>query len=350
MTRKRPSFIRNWRDLESRMPMRAPVLGEAFGHLADLAAPTGLSRLRVGHLRLPPGRRSNPPIAARDEEEFFFVLEGTPDLWIDGNLHRLQEGDGVAFNDRTGIAHAFLNNTHDDVRLFVTGEATRYGSRFFHPCEPRANAELERMGKLWRDPPARRLGRHDGLPDARRTGKAVPRAPARRPAFIANWRDILEDKAGRYPGSEEEHGLDALFGRRARFARIGIHFEVLKPGRRTSWPHAERDEEEYVYVVSGSVDAWIDGHLHPMRAGDFIGFEDRTGITHTIINNSGSDAHLLVGGEASRARNQFFYPFHAARNREVGALYWADHPKRRLGSHDGLPDALRKAARPRRRR
>ncbi len=89
------------------------------------------------------------------------------------------------------------------------------------------------------------------------------------------------------------------FGRRARFSRIGVHLEVLKPGRRTSWPHAERDEEEFVYVVSGKVDAWNDGHITPMGEGDFIGWEAGTGITHVIINNSDEDAILIVGGEAA---------------------------------------------------
>jgi uncharacterized cupin superfamily protein len=78
-----------------------------------------------------------------------------------------------------------------------------------------------------------------------------------------------------------------------------------------------------------------------MRDGDFIGFPARTGITHTIINNSDADALLIAGSEASRARNQFFYPFHEQRNREVGALYWEDHPELKLGPHDGMPDALR---------
>ena len=32
---------------------------------------------------------------------------------------------------------------------------------------------------------------------------------------------------------------------------------ALPPGTRSSWPHAEENEEEFVYVVEGEVDAWI---------------------------------------------------------------------------------------------
>jgi uncharacterized cupin superfamily protein len=168
--------------------------------------------------------------------------------------------------------------------------------------------------------------------------------PARKrgqPAYVSNWRDIHEKDEGGYPNSTEMHGIDSLFGRRARFSRIGVHFEVLPAGRRTSWPHAERDEEEFVYLAQGKIDCWIDGHIHLMTEGDFVGFEAGTGITHVCINNSGEDALLLVGSEAARTRNQFWYPFHPHRDKETKELFWADHPKLKLGPHDGLPDALR---------
>jgi uncharacterized cupin superfamily protein len=340
--KKRPSFICNWRELEGAAAVSST--GEAMGHLANFADATGLSRLKIAHLRLPPGTRSNVAGAYRDEEEFFFVLEGEPDLWADGHLHDVREGDGVAFNDRTGMAHTIINNSDKDVRLFCFGEATRMASQFFAPLErdAKSNALLKSFGKLWEKPPPRKLGPHDAISDAVR-GTPAPHGSKKRkrPDYVANWRDILEPDEGGYPGSTEKHGIDALYGRRARFSRLGIHFEVLPAGRRTSWPHAERDEEEWVYLVDGALDCWINGYIHPMKEGDFVGFESRTDITHVCINNSGRDALLLVGAEAPRTRNQFWYPLHPHRDKETGAEFWADHPKPKLGPHDGLPDALR---------
>ena len=95
--------------------------------------------------------------------------------------------------------------------------------------------------------------------------------------------------------------------------------------------------------MAGNVDVWIDGHIFPAGEGDLIGFPSRTAITHTIINNGNEDAILLVGAEAPKARNQFFYPLHPKRNEEIGKDHWHDHPKVKLGPHDGLPDALRAA-------
>jgi uncharacterized cupin superfamily protein len=340
--KKRPAFIKHWKEVESAEQVRPPLMDEPFGYIAELAPATGLSHLRVAHIRLPPGVRSHPPIASRDEDVFFFVLEGAPELWADGYLYALKEGDGIAFPARTGIAHSILNNTPNDVRVLVVAEAMRYLSKFAHPVDAAAGENLQKMGKLWTDAPNRKLGPHDGQTDANRKSPSPPRKK-KRPDFVAHWRDILEKKSGTYPNSTEEHGLDALFGRRARFSRIGVHLEVLKPGRRTSWPHAERDEEEFVYVVSGDVEAWNDGHIAKMGIGDFIGWESGTGITHVIINNTDADAILIVGGEAGRRNNQYWYPTELWYNKKIGENFWADHPKVKLGSHDGLPDALRAA-------
>ncbi len=332
----RPTFLKNWRALEPPQPHKAGT-GENFGYPASFAAAGGLSRLKIMHLRLPPGTRATVPGAYRDEEEFFFVLEGAPDLWLDGHLHPLKEGDGAAFNDRTGIAHTLINNTDRDVRLFVFGEATRMQSKFACPLpqDEAANDLLRRMDKFWSGAPKHKLGPNSGRP-----GDTAGKRRSR-PDYVANWRDILGKDEDGYPNSTEKHGIDAAFGRRARFSRIGIHFEILPAGRRTSWPHAERDEEEFVYVVAGTVDGWINGYLHRMGEGDFVGFEARTDICHVVINNSDAAALLLVGAEASRTRNQFWYPFHPHRDKETGELFWQDHPKPKLGPHDGLPDALR---------
>ena len=62
--------------------------------------------------------------------------------------------------------------------------------------------------------------------------------------------------------------------------RIGINLQRLAPGQRSWWPHAEEDEEEFVYVLEGEVDAWIDGVLHRMRPGDLAAFPAGTGISH----------------------------------------------------------------------
>lgn len=329
----KPSFIKNWREIEA--PAAPPGSPEDFGFASELATAAGLHHFRVAHLRIPPGRRAYPPLAMDDLEIFAFVLAGEPDLWADGYLHRLGEGHGVTFKARTGLTHSLINNGQADARVFVFTEAFRRNSRAMHPLEPELKEQLAKSGMLWTEAPQHKLGPNDGKPGS----------PAGRkrglPDFAAHWRDFLSKKANRYPSSDEDQTHDARFDNRARFSRIAMRVQVLKPGRRTSWPHAERDEDEFVYVVSGKVDAWNDGWITPMGEGDFIGWKNGTGITHAILNNSDEVAVVIVGGERSRLVNQYWYPFHPKYNKEVGAGYWADHPVPKLGPHDGMPDALR---------
>jgi len=155
---------------------------------------------------------------------------------------------------------------------------------------------------------------------------------------VLHYSEIEDDACWSYPGSAERHAHNAPFSERFGLMRLGIHHERLPPGRRLSWPHAEADEEEFVYVIEGTPDLWLDGHLRRLRPGDGVGFPAGTGISHTIINNSEKDARLIVVGEASRHRSRIHYPLHPARNAEIGARHWKDCPRQELGSHDGVPD------------
>jgi len=163
-----------------------------------------------------------------------------------------------------------------------------------------------------------------------------------RPSFIRSSRDVPE-KSHVYPNSTEQMGPTRRLGKEAGLERLGINLQRLPPGSRSSWPHAEENEEEFVYVIDGEVDAWIDGHLHRMKSGDLAAFPAGTGISHCFINNGERDALLLVGGEAPRQGSRIVYPLNPSRRSDMKPSdWWDDAPKRELGPHDGLPDALRR--------
>lgn len=168
-----------------------------------------------------------------------------------------------------------------------------------------------------------------------------------RPAFLIAAESVPETRH-RYPNSEEFTGAQRSIGRAAGLKKIGVNLLRLPPGERSSWPHAEEKEEEFVYVLEGEVDAWIDGNLHTMKPGDLAAFPAGTGICHCFINNGEHDVLLMVGGEASRPDNRIYYPLHPHRRNDLPASeWWRDVPERYLGPHDGMPDALRKRSRTR---
>jgi uncharacterized cupin superfamily protein len=152
--------------------------------------------------------------------------------------------------------------------------------------------------------------------------------------FISQWKPLEEAKGQVYRGDTEEMGLNAPIGEKLGLTRIGIHHMRLPPGRRTSYPHAESAEEEFVFVLEGHPDAWIDGVLHPLAPGDSVAFPAGTGICHSFLNNTAQEVRLLVVGEKPKSENRIRFPVNQAyeMTREDR---WIDPPARPMGAHDG---------------
>lgn len=155
-----------------------------------------------------------------------------------------------------------------------------------------------------------------------------------RPPFIAHYSELLKPYEREPVGMQ---GAGARFGEHFGLNRIGINIEVLPPGNRSSHPHAEKTEEEFVYVLQGTPDVWIDGVLHQLNPGDGVGFPPGTGIAHSFLNNSNADVHLLIVGEHKRDDNQLYYPLNPDRMKLFRRRNraWDDGPKNDLGPHDG---------------
>lgn len=148
---ERPSMIGNVTDLASSVGE-----GNLRASAAALGRDLGLARLGVNHETLPPGCRSSMPHAHSHEEELVFIVMGNPDLWIDGELHRLRPGDAAAFPSGTGIAHCLINNTEEDVQFLVVGERNESDLVIF-PVNPE-----RKISRPWTSAPRRPLGGHNG--------------------------------------------------------------------------------------------------------------------------------------------------------------------------------------------
>ncbi|WP_438501950.1 cupin domain-containing protein, partial [Klebsiella variicola] len=100
-------------------PGRRPHFRIALQHVDELF----LIALRVRVRGAPPGRRTSYPHAESDEEEFIYVLEGYPEVWIKGDRWKLEPGDSVGFPAGTGICPTFPITPAQEVRLLVGAEA-----------------------------------------------------------------------------------------------------------------------------------------------------------------------------------------------------------------------------------
>ncbi len=166
----------------------------------------------------------------------------------------------------------------------------------------------------------------------------------RHPAIV-HWAEVEDQQPFRYDGTDEPMSYGANYRRHFSFRKLGIHHERLPAGHRLSRPHAESAEEEFVYVLEGTPDVWLDGVLYRLIPGDAVGFPAGEGLAHTVINNTDADVHLLVVGEASKTENRILYPLNLEMA-DIRSDWWEDAPQRVIGPHDGLPDRLRAATLP----
>jgi uncharacterized cupin superfamily protein len=90
--------------------------------IVRLGAATGLARLGVNLMRVPPGKESFIPHAHTLQEEFVFVLEGHGEVVLDGVAHPLGPGDFVGF-PTDGVAHSVRATGPGDLVYLTAGES-----------------------------------------------------------------------------------------------------------------------------------------------------------------------------------------------------------------------------------
>ncbi len=162
-----------------------------------------------------------------------------------------------------------------------------------------------------------------------------------KPKYVINFQDIQAPVISDKGRESFIQTLDANFSKHFKLNRLGVHHITLNPGFRTSYPHAESLEEEFVYVLSGMVHAWINGNIYELTEGWAVGFPAATGISHSFINNSSERVELLVVGERTKKENMYCYPVNPELKSAHEQFWWHDSPAQALGQHNGIPGTVK---------
>ncbi|MGZ6441032.1 MAG: GNAT family N-acetyltransferase [Pseudobdellovibrionaceae bacterium] len=302
---------------------------------ANFTKPAGFKKMGVHHVLFPPGARSSLPHAESLEEEFVFVISGNPHVWIDGYVYALTPNCAAGFPAGTGIAHNFINNTNENVELLVLGERTKKENLCSFPVDPE---QKEASNIWWADAPQRPLGPHNGEP-----GPVQPHEIGSKwPECIVDCTQLKRSKGWHYAGDNETFSEYSRLTDPLGLKVFGIGFESLAPGKRSSFPHSHKTEEEFVFVLSGTATIWMNGFAHEAKPCDGVAFLPGTNIAHTVINDSEAPLWYMVIGEASDDANEdrIYYPMHSFRNEQckVQKYFWEDRPTDLImGPHSGRP-------------
>lgn len=73
-----------------------------------------------------------------------------------------------------------------------------------------------------------------------------------------------------------------------------VRHEQLPAGRRASSAHAHSHKEEFVFVLGGTLKAWIDGEAHVLGPGDYAEFAAATGVPHYLYNDGDTHTEYLM--------------------------------------------------------
>ncbi len=92
--------------------------------------------------------------------------------------------------------------------------------------------------------------------------------------------------------------------------------------------HAHSVEEEFVFVLTGTISVWLNGSIFKADPMTAIDFKAGSGVAHTIINETDEDVYYLCVGECNPLDDKIFYPLHPKRNEEVKkeGFLWIDCP------------------------
>ncbi len=77
---------------------------------------------------------------------------------------------------------------------------------------------------------------------------------------------------------------------------LGVHHVEIEPGKSSTEFHFHHDEEECIYMLSGTLELRLGSELHILKAGDFVGHA-AGGEPHVMRNTSGESATYLLFGQ-----------------------------------------------------
>lgn len=90
-------------------------------------------------------------------------------------------------------------------------------------------------------------------------------------------------------------------------SNFGVNLTELAPGAASALLHHHTQQDEFIYVVTGTPTLMLDDKEYLLQPGDCCGFKAGNGIGHQLVNKSSAPASYLEIGDRS-AGDLPFYP------------------------------------------
>jgi uncharacterized cupin superfamily protein len=117
----------------------------------------------------------------------------------------------------------------------------------------------------------------------------------------ASWSDAV--KAELFSGKHE-----ARLARAVDITQFGVNHVTLEPGSISALRHWHEAEDEFVYVLSGTLILIDENGEHALEQGNFAGFPAGYANAHHLVNRSNAAASFIVVGSRKPGEETIHYP------------------------------------------
>lgn len=97
-------------------------------------------------------------------------------------------------------------------------------------------------------------------------------------------------------------------GKAVGMTQFGVNHLTLQPGAASSLRHWHQAEDEFAFVLSGTVTLVDDNGEHLLGEGAFAGFPAGVANGHQLVNRSDAPVTLLVVGSRRPGEETVIYP------------------------------------------
>ena len=99
-----------------------------------------------------------------------------------------------------------------------------------------------------------------------------------------------------HPWNPKSEMTGVMLSRLTGLERTAVSLARISPGKESFVYHSHAREEEWLYILSGTATAEIDGGEYDVGPGDFMGFPTPS-VGHHLRNTGAEDLVYLMGGE-----------------------------------------------------
>ena len=101
---------------------------------------------------------------------------------------------------------------------------------------------------------------------------------------------------------------ESRLGKSVGLTQFGVNHVTLDPGSASSLRHWHEAEDEFVFVLDGTLTLIDDNGEHPLESGWFVGFPAGEANGHHLVNKSSAPATFIAVGSRRPGQETIHYP------------------------------------------